>query len=180
MKKLRLKEKQLVQTHSYEVCVEQTLLCRDRTETQVIRFPCLSILWSTAPLTMITGEITNRNAKKDLIIGNKLTTEDRIANIYRNFINAKHTSYGIKRKKNCFSGLLAPSLPSPSGNEASPGGSSKSPRFMDSQGDHWRFKAGIGTCHRTGVAVTTEVETGPCLWWWLATKADSSLFLGGS
>ena len=44
MKKLRLKEKQLVQTHSYEVCVEQTLLCRDRTETQVIRFPCLSIL----------------------------------------------------------------------------------------------------------------------------------------
>lgn len=99
MKKLRLKEKQLVQTHSYEVCVEQTLLCRDRTETQVIRFPCLSILLSTAPLTMITGEITNRNAKKDLIIGNKLTTEDRIANIYRNFINTKHTSYGIKRKK---------------------------------------------------------------------------------
>ena len=49
---------------------------------------------------MITGEITNRNAKKIyLIIGNKLTTEDKIENTHRNFINTKHTSYGIKRKK---------------------------------------------------------------------------------
>ena len=34
-----------------------------------------------------------------IIIGNKLTTEDRIANTHRNFISTKHTSYGIKRKK---------------------------------------------------------------------------------
>ena len=121
-----------------------------------------------------------------LIIGNKLTTEDRIANTHRNVINTKYTSYRTKRRKkkpNCFSeGLLAPSLPSPSGNEASPGGSPKSHRFVDSQGDHRRFKAGIGTCLGTRVPVSTEVETGP---WSVVVvsdqgRTDSSLFLGGS
>lgn len=70
-----------------------------------------------------------QKCKKYLIIGNKLTIEYRIANTHRNVINTKHTSYRTKRKNNnnnCFSeGLLAPLLPRPSGNEASPAGALK-------------------------------------------------------
>ena len=56
MKKLRLKEKQFVQTHNYEVA---------RTEPKLKSpdFPVSAFCDQQPPLTMITGETTNRSAK---------------------------------------------------------------------------------------------------------------------